>query len=248
MVRLSFFIPICLALAGCCDKSNNVILVQNNELLVYVNYNEFTEYEFPFSSFTNYQAFPDFSFDAEKQKNKILITGDDSTLIIKITDDFRKVYYKNDFEYLYYESENEYSSDIETKKNLYFCGKISVNDSINSFLVLIEEPDMYYDISGSVSRILYVLNYKNHQLTSIIMLSTHMAGVDTEITIITYLIDMHFSQINYSFTDYCMYQSIEGYIPIEEIGDYVKIKKDLKVLYLSLFVIDENGFVKPINI
>ena len=241
MVKLSFYFVVLAALTGCCCKYNDAVLVQINDLLPFVNYDKSAEYDFPMIPFNHYPVTPDFSLDAIAQRNKIPLTGNDRYLILKILDDFKSRYYPDEYDYYSYESDETI--------DVFFCGKISIIDGVNSFLVLLEMPDMYYEYSGSVSSILYLLNYQENRLTSIVDLSTHMAGIDTGIIIITYFIqNMVFSRIDYSFASEPMFQSIEWHIPTQEIVDYVKIKEDAKVLYFSSFIINEDGCVQLVNV
>ena len=263
MIRLSFLIAICFAMLGCKGHNttnNNVIFIQNNDFLGYMNYSESEEYYF---SFSRYPTISDFSLDAKNQENKIPITKNDSLLIIKIL---------RDFEYLvYFDSyvKHEIAFDTVTSKDLFFCGKISfardINflgdilgtgeisgaDSVNSFLILTEQPTRsmnYYDIKP-VIRYLYLLNFKNNKLTSIVMLSSFLGDVDNifrKSKLISYFThDIYISQIDYNSTDNP--RTLEEItIPLHEISDYVKFETDSEFvyLYISSYWIDEKGFVQ----
>ena len=233
---VSCFLVICIVLAGCCKYKQDIVLVQNNDLLVYVNYHESAACCVPF---LHYPVISDFSLDAAEQKNKMPVTGKDSALIVKIIDDFEDRYHEDDEDY--------YVIDYSTaKRDLFFCGAIPTAGSVNSFLFLLETPDMYNDILGTVSRELYLLNCKNNQLASIVTLSSHISGIDRGITINSYLMNnLYFSQINYSFLD--TYMPLNDYVPKQEIDKHAKVKDNARLLIFSLFIIDENGFVKLIN-
>ena len=249
MKRLKCFcyIMLCLSLVGCRSK-NSVILLENNELLAYVNYIDSTEIGFPVVPFNHCTVISDFSLDAEKQSDKTPIIGNDSILIFRIIDDFRSQCHEPDEKYN--------AKELDKKVDLFFCGKISIVDSIDGYLVLLEEPDRYDDRSGSVVKTLYLLNYKGEQLTSVVNLSTQMSGIDPGIKIITFLIrsvrvrDYYYSQIDFSFVTHDKSHLISELIPKKqpkEILSSLKIKKDVKVLYYSLFKIDENGSIILLN-
>lgn len=215
---------------------------------MYVNYSEPEEYNFPF---TYYPTVSDVHLDAEKQKDKIPINGNDSLLVAKIMENFEYSLYKK----IYNGYEEDYKIDTITEKELFFCGKISIADSINSFLILREKPELnvYYN-TGAVYRELYLVNFKNNQLTSVVKLSIAWGDVNLAFKrskIITYFINnAYFSQIDYSFAKPEMLDTFEAFIPSQEISDYVKFKKDSKFifLYLSSYIIDENGFVELTNL
>ena len=261
MIRLFFLIAICLTLLGCNrhnTTNDNVIFIQNNDLLIYVNYSEPEEYSFPFF---HYPTVTNFSLDAKKQENKIPITGNDSLLVRKTLEKFEYLYYK-DFAEDYYK---KYLIDTITKKDFFFCGKISVaneiyfnsaglllTDSVNSFLVLTEQPaeNMHlYDIE-SAYRKLYLLNFKNNKLTSIVVISKFLGDINNiyygRSSIVNYFIDKHFSQIDYSLLGPPR-TAEEVSFPIQEISDIVKFNENSKFIsvYLSSYRIDENGFVEP---
>ena len=241
MVRFSLCFVVFSALVGCHCKYNDAVLVQINDLLTYVNYDKSTDCTFPMIPYNHYPVSTNFSLDAIAQRNKIPITRNDRCLILKILDDFKIRYYLEESDY--------YSYDSDETVDVFFCGKIQVVDGVNSFLILVEMPEHPYGILEAVPSTLYLLNYKESQLASIVDLSTQMGGIDIGIIIITYFLhNMVFSQINYTFASEPMYQSIEWYIPTQKIVDYVKITKDAKVLYFSSFIINKDGFVQLVNI
>ena len=264
MVKINFYIVVCFMLLGCSRHNyyNNSVLVKNNRLK-YVNYTEPEEYSF---SFFNYPAskISDLNFDAVKQNNKIPITGNDSLLVAKIIENFEYLINKE----IYDKRELEYIIDTITPKELFFCGKITVlNDfiqeylqeyieeiyEINSFLILRDKytPSIYYPNDPDATNIssdLYLLNFKNNKLTSMVRLSisgiTNINFTNRKSLDIAYLTDslnMSFTQIDYRPYEYL---TVEVFIP-PDISDYVKVKKGASVLYFSSFWISEfNGFVE----
>ena len=247
-------------LLGCSRHNktdNNVVFVQNNDFLLYMNYTESEEYGFPFF---HDPTVTDFSLDAKKQENKIPITGNDSLLVRKILENFKYLYYK-DFDENYYK---EFVIDTITPEDYFFCGKISVadeiyfvnnnileTDSVNSFLILTEQPeiDIFNIGTKSVFRELYLFNFKNNKLTSIVQLSRFAGDIDNinygRSHVVTYFMRYNFSQINHNATGPPQ-TAEEASLPVHEISDFAKLEKDAKFIFLHLsrFRINKNGFVE----
>ena len=246
MVKLSFFYIIaCLAFFGCRNRQNDYVFVQDNEMLMYVNYYVNSEIEFPFSFFEDYPICLAFSLDVKQQRNnRILIDEDELKTIDSLIGKFSNKYFEHE--------KYTYASEDTSKVYYCFCGKLSLVEGMSSFLISKEIPGELPDENPICW--LYLFNCKDKRLTSIVQLSVNLSHNNTISTIVTYLIDKFFpapfcfSQINYhSLFDSDCYISIEDYLPKQVIGDYVKIKKKSKVLYFSTFIIDENGYVKLID-
>ena len=240
MVKLSPFIIIFIFIG--CNQHNNPILIQNNDLLVYFNYHELIPFDLHYD---NCQTIKDFSLDVLELSTKTPITGNDSIITIEIINDFTLRYYKNS-EYI---SLNDSISNIE----LFFCGKISIVDRINSYLVLLEEPGNFWDPDETISSILYLLNCKDKRLTSLVKLSSYIFGLNESIKK-TYLMDhmpndLYFSQIH----DFFEGMPFDWYIHKQYIEKYakdikVKYEEDMQNIIYSLFFIDEEGFIQTIDI
>jgi len=244
MVRLFFFVlVVCFALVGCGSR-RDFVLAQHNDMLDYLNYQETTAFEFPFNAFENNPVSSITSFDVKDQKIRNPFIGNDSKIIREILDDF--------FCYnLKYDGCGYHSNDSTSRVGVFFCGKLSLVDSVSSYLVLTELPDDRYVFIGDYFRDLYLLNYKNNRLTSIVKLSTHKFSDDERTMVVTYLVEFEtiprshlFAQINFPgfFLDY----RIVDHLPeqaIQAVSGYVKIKKKSKTLRFSNFAIDEKGFV-----
>ena len=234
-----------MVLVGCTSRQNDCVLVQSNDQLVYVNYPEAKEFELPYSFFEDYHISLSYSLDVKDLGNRILISKNDLRLVDRIIE-------KNSDRYLEHEKDR-CLSDSTSQLSYFFCGRLSLVDSINSFLISEEVLEDIPEIS--TLRSLYLFNYKNKQITSIVQLSVNWLYGNSTSTIVTYVIDTYwplpyyFSQINYSFSsDSDKYISIENYLSSQVVNEYIKVKKNLKVLYFSTFVVDENGFIKLIDI
>ena len=245
MVKLSFlYIIVFVAFAGCCRKQNDYVLVQDNEMLMYVNYIEHSEFEFPFSFFEDYPIRLTFSLDVKEQSNRFVISKNSSSSIKSIIEKFSDRYFEHGEDYCL--------SEDTSKVYFCFCGKLSLVDGMSSFLISKEIPGDLPDESPKCW--LYLFNCKNKRLTSIVQLSVNLSHENNISGIVTYVIDnlwpapYYFSQINYhTLFEPDSYISIENYLPKKVISDYVTIKKKSKVLYFSTFIIDENGYVELIN-
>jgi len=241
-VKLSFFIAVCLALTGCCSKQRDYVLLLDNSMLIHINYNDSAVFEFPFASFEHNPVISMSSFDVKKQKIRIPFTGKDSILIREILDNFRSNYFKNEYSY--------YSNDSTSQIGVFFCGKLSIVDSISSYLVLTERQDDRYNLfTGNYFRDLYLLNYKNNRLTSIAELSSDMLSDDSRTMVVTYLMGEKipfwhfFSQVDFGgFLDF----SIGAFLTeqaIQDLSDYVKMKEGTITIRSTVFAIDVNGFI-----
>ncbi len=236
MVKNICIIIILFLLIGC-SKQNN-ILVQNNDLIIYQNYSARTEY--PLSLIKNF-LYKNKGFDATEQNHNIKVNKQDSTVISEIICNFTSNYFE-------YEKDN-IEKDCSEKKSIQLCGVLNLKDSITSFVILIETPTDEITTNYKVSfSELYLLNYNNDQLRSVVLLSKYSTNLKKMSSINTYLInEEYFSQINYKHSN--MAASLEKYIPQFLINEFYNGNNNpSKALNFALFTLDENGYIRKINI
>lgn len=130
-------------LFGC--TKHDYILVQNNDLLRFENYPDNSNLTF---SFEGTFLFNGDSFDAQKQTQKILISGSDSIIICKVI---------NKFTYSYYEHEKDnIEPDNSDKKTIHLCGVLDLIDGVTSYVVSIDTHVKNFDV---IYRALHLMNY-----------------------------------------------------------------------------------------
>jgi hypothetical protein len=235
MVRKLILYFSLISLFGCTKQ--DYILVQNNDLLRYENYPDNSKLTF---SFAGTFLFNGGTFDAQKQTQKILISGNDSIITCKVI---------NRFTYSYYEYDKDnIEPDFSEKKNIHLCGVLDLIDGITSYVVSIDtHVKNIDDVSGASFIELYLINFNANKLTSIILLSLYSPDLAESSAINTYMMDeLCFSQIDYANSSTNV--SIESYIPHSVMHKYFNVKNNTKILYFSLFTINEDGFIAKINL
>lgn len=230
-----FLIVVCLV--SCTSKNRTTLLIKNDDVVkvVHHNFNDVNS-SIDISKFDKEINVDKFSISSEFLKHEIITNKEINVFLARNFNEAVLNYYKNTFDDVDYE---ENTSIIKDSAKFRYIGNLRIRNNVSSLLFLLENNDD----NNSTNLVLY--NFKAMRLKSIVVLADQINFYSDGGNESYYYKDYFVQLSNFSKVEK---DSCSGIFPKAFLSKVGINDTKCKFEYYSMFIIDEEGNLKFINI